>query len=59
MRVKIHLPIVEMDPRLLRLKEPAPLLALPAPRADPHLEKVERMLGAGQLVFQEAMIKQM
>ena len=41
------------------MREPAPLLALPAPHADTHLEEVEKRLGASQLGFQEAMMKQM
>ena len=49
--------IVDTSPGPLAVREPAPLLALPAPRADPHLEEVERRLGASQLGFQEAMIK--
>ena len=51
--------IVDTGPRPLAVREPAPLLALLAPRADPHLEEVERRLGASQLGFQQAMIKQM
>ena len=51
--------IVDTGPRPLAVREPAPLLALPASRVDLHLEKVERMLCASQLGFQEAMIKQM
>jgi len=51
--------IVDTGPRPLAVREPAPLLALPAPRTDPHLEEVERRLGASQLGFQEGMIKQM
>ena len=51
--------LVDMGPRPLAVREPAPLLALPAPRADPHLEEVERRLGVSQLGFQEAIIKQM
>ena len=41
------------------MREPAPLLALPAPKVDTHIEEVEKRLGASQLGFQEAMIKQM
>ena len=44
---------------LCAVGEPAPLLALPAPRVDSHLEEVERRLGTSQLGFQEAMITQM
>ena len=44
---------------LCAVREPAPLLALPAPRVDSHLEEVERRLGTSQLGFQEAMITQM
>ena len=47
---------VETDPHPLAVREPAPL---PAPTTDPHIEEVERMLGASQLGFQEAIIKQM
>ena len=38
--------IVDTSPFPLALREPTPLLALPAPKADPHLEEVERTLGA-------------
>ena len=51
--------LVDTSPRPLAVRKPVPLLALPAARADPHLEQVERRLGASQLKFQEAMIKQM
>ena len=51
--------IVVTGPRPLVVKGPRPLLALPAPRADPHLEEVEKILDASQLGFQEAMVKQM
>ena len=51
--------LVNTGPRPLAVRELAPLLALPAPITDPHLEEVERRLGASQLGFQEAMIKQM
>ena len=51
--------IVDMGPRPLAVTEPAPLLALPALRADLYLKEVERRLGASQLGFQEAMIKHM
>ena len=51
--------IVDTDPRPLAVREPTPLLILPASRADFHIEEVERMLDASQLEFQEAMIKQM
>ena len=50
---------IDAGPRPLAVREPAPLLALPAPRVDTHIEEVERRLGASQLGFQEAMIKQM
>jgi hypothetical protein len=43
----------------LAVREPTPLLALPTPRVDTHIEEVERRLGASQLGFQEPMIKQM
>jgi hypothetical protein len=48
-----------VDPRPLAVREPTPLLALSAPRIDAHIEEVKRRLGASQLEFQEAMIKQM
>ena len=51
--------LIDAGPRPLAVREPAPLLALPAARVDPHLEEVEKKLGASQLGFQEAMIKQM
>ena len=51
--------IVDTGPRPLAVREPVPLLVLPAPRVDPHLDEVERRLGANQLEFQKAMIKQM
>ena len=50
--------IVDTGSRPSAVRELAPLLALPAPRANPHLEEVQRRLGASQLGFQEAMIKQ-
>ena len=43
--------LVDTGPRPFAVREPTPLLALPAPRADPHLEEVERRLGASQLEF--------
>ena len=49
--------IFNTGPRPLAVREPTPLLALPAPRADPHLDEVERKLGASQLGFQKAIIK--
>ena len=49
----------DSGPRPLAMREPTPLLALPAPRVDPHLEDVKGRLGASQLGFQEAMMKQM
>ena len=51
--------IVDTGPRSSAVREPAPLLALPAPIVDPYLDEVERRLVASQLGFQEAMIKQM
>ena len=51
--------IIDMGPRPLAVRQPAPPLALPAPRADLHLAEVERIMGASQLGFQKAMIKQM
>ena len=50
---------IESGPRPLAVREPVPLLALPALIVDPHLEEVEKKLGATQLEFQEAIIKQM
>ena len=51
--------LIDAGPRPLAVREPKPLLALPAPRVDSDLEEMERRLGASQLGFQEAMIKQM
>ena len=51
--------IVDTGPRPLVVRQPTLLLTLPAPRADPRLDEVERILGASQLGFQEAMIKPM
>ena len=48
---------IEPAPRPLAVRKPVPLLALPAPRVDPHHEEVEKRLDATQLGFQEAMIK--
>ena len=42
----------------LAVRKPIPFLALPAPRVDPHIEEVEKRLGATQIGFQEAMMKQ-
>ena len=42
----------------LVVREPIPLLALPAPRVDPQIGEVEQILGATQLGFQGAMMKQ-
>ena len=39
-------PLIDSSPRLLAVREPAPLLALPAPRADTHLKEVKKRLGA-------------
>ena len=50
---------IDSGPRPLAVREPTPLLALPAPRADPQLEEVERRLEASQQEFQEAVMKQM
>ena len=44
--------LTDISPRPLAMKEPAPLLALPIPRIDPHIEDVERR-------FQETVIKHM
>ena len=38
--------LVDRGPHPLAVREPTLLLALSAPIADPHLEEVERMLGA-------------
>ena len=46
--------LVNTGPRPLAVRKHAPLLALPAPRMDLHLEEVEKRLGASQLEFQEA-----
>ena len=43
--------MVDTGPRPLAVREPAPLLALPAPRADHHLDEVDRRLDASQLGF--------
>ena len=51
--------LIDSGPRPLAMREPTPLLALPTPQADTHLEEVEKRLGAGQLGFQKAMMKQM
>lgn len=51
--------IADAGPRPSTVRQPVSLLALPAPRVDPHIEEVERRLGASYLGFQEAMIKQM
>ena len=51
--------IADAGPRPSTVRQPVSLLALPAPRVDPHIEEVERRLGASPLEFQEAMIKQM
>ena len=51
--------LVDTGLRPLVVRDMAPLLALRAPREDPHLEEVERRLGASLLGFYEAMIKQM
>ena len=43
----------------MAVKNPEPLLAISAPRVDPHIEKIERRLGASQEGFRDAMMKQM
>lgn len=48
----------DLSSRPLALKEPVPLLLLPAPYEDPQLEDVERRLGARQIGFQETMMNQ-
>ena len=50
---------IESGPRPLAVREPVPLLALPATRVDPHFEEVEKRLDATQLGFHETTIKQM
>ena len=50
---------IDAGPRPSAVRNPVPLLALPAPRVDPQLEEVERQLGASQMGFQKAMMKQM
>jgi hypothetical protein len=56
-----HVPyaLINAGPCPLAVRKSAALLALPAPRVDTHVEEVERRLGADQMGFQEAMIKQM
>ena len=49
---------IEAIPLSLAVREPIPLLALSAPRVDPHIEEVEQRFCATQLGFQEAMMKQ-
>ena len=54
-----HNPLVEEPrPKPLAVREPPPLLALPAPGAEGGLGEVERRLEASQLGFQEAVMKQ-
>ena len=48
----------EAVPLPLAVKDSIPMLALPAPRRDPQIEEVEQRLGATQLGFQEAMLRQ-
>ena len=36
--------LIDAGPRPLAVRGPAPLLALPAPRVDPHIEEVEKRL---------------
>ena len=43
--------LIDAGPHPLVVREPAPLLALPALRVDTHIEEVEKMLGASQLGF--------
>lgn len=50
---------IEAGSRPLAVKNPEPLLVLPARRVDPQIEEVERRLGASQVGFQEAMMKQL
>ena len=45
---------IETVPLPLAVKDFIPMLALPAPRTDPHIEEVEHRIGATQLGFQEA-----
>ena len=49
---------IEAVPLPLAVKDHIPMLTLPAPRTDPQIEEVEQRLGATQLEFQEAMLKQ-
>ena len=49
---------IEAGPLPLAVIEPMSLLALPTPRVNPQIEKVKNRLGATQLGFQEAMMKQ-
>ena len=51
--------LINSRPRPLAVREPTPLLALLASRVNTHLEDVKKRLGASQLGFQEAMMKQM
>jgi hypothetical protein len=51
--------LIDSGPRPLAVREPTPLLTLPASRVDADLEEVERRLGASHLEFEEAMIKHM
>lgn len=48
----------DLTSNTLAIRDLVPLLALPAPHGDPQLEDVERSLGASQLEFQDAMMKQ-
>lgn len=51
-------PFSDSGPSPSVVSEPILLSALHAPQVDPHFEDVERMLGASQLGFQKAMMKQ-
>ena len=46
-------------PRPLVVRAPEPMLALPAPGVGPQIEEIEKMLGASQEGFQDAIMKQM
>ena len=56
-----QVPYVHVDtgPLPLAVRTFEPMLALPAPRIDPQIEKIEKRLGASQEGFQDAMMKQM
>ena len=39
---------VDTEPRPLAVRAPEPMLALPAPGVGPHIEEIEKRLGASQ-----------